>query len=122
MTLTISLPGDAETRLKDRAKAAGQDVTRYVEQMIARELAAPLSLIEAAEPLARAVDAAGMTDDEYTSLLVQAREAELARDVAMMRRAMKEIDDGKGLDARVAFDELREKLLAMKTAEIGTAK
>jgi hypothetical protein len=75
MALTISLPGDAESRLRERARAAGQDVTQYVEQLITKELVAPLSLAEAAEPLARAVDAAGVTDDEFTSLLVEARDA-----------------------------------------------
>ncbi len=75
MTLTISLPGDAETRLKERAKAAGQDLAQYVEQLITRELVAPLSLVEASEPIARAVDAAGATDDEFTAALVDARDA-----------------------------------------------
>lgn len=75
MALTISLPNDAESRLRERARAAGQDVTQYVEQLITKELVAPLSLAEAAEPLARAVDAAGVTEDEFTSLLVDARDA-----------------------------------------------
>ena len=75
MALTISLPGDAESRLRERARAAGQDVTQYVEQLITRELVAPLSLAEAAEPLARAVEAAGVTDDEFTSALIEARDA-----------------------------------------------
>jgi predicted transcriptional regulator len=75
MALTISLPDDAEARLRERAGAAGQDVTQYVEQLISKELVAPLSLAEAAEPLARAVDAAGVTDDEFTSILVEARDA-----------------------------------------------
>ena len=75
MALTISLPNDAESRLRERARAAGQDVTQYVEQLITKDLVAPLSLAEAAEPLARAVDAAGVTDDEFTSLLVEARDA-----------------------------------------------
>ena len=75
MALTISLPADAEIRLKERARAAGQDVTQYVEQLITKDLVAPLSLAEAAEPLARAVDAAGVSDDEFTSLLVEARDA-----------------------------------------------
>ena len=75
MALTISLPNDAEIRLRERARSAGQDVTQYVEQLIARELVAPLSLAEASEPLARAVDAAGVTDDEFTSILVEARDA-----------------------------------------------
>lgn len=75
MILTISLPVDAESRLRERARVAGQEVTQYVEQLITRELAAPWALPEAAEPLARAVDAAGVTDDEFTSLLVEARDA-----------------------------------------------
>lgn len=73
MTLTISLPGDAESRLKERARAAGQDVAQYVERLIKQELLAPLSLVEAAEPLAKAVDASGVNDEEFTSLLVEAR-------------------------------------------------
>ena len=51
-----------------------------------------------------------------------AREYQLTRDVAMMRQAIKEIDEGKGLDARLAFDELRAKLLTMKAAKNGKAK
>ena len=50
------------------------------------------------------------------------REYQLTRDVQMMRRAMQEIDEGKGLDARSAFDDLRAKLLAMKTTKNGKAK
>jgi len=75
MALTISLPSDAESRRRERARAAGQDVTKYVEQLITKESVASLSLAEAAEPLARAVDAAGVTDEEFTSLLVEARDA-----------------------------------------------
>jgi hypothetical protein len=74
MSLTISLSADAESRLKDRARAAGQDVNQYVEQLLTREMIAPLTLVEAAEPLARAVDAAGVTDEEYTSALLEARD------------------------------------------------
>ena len=33
MTLTISLPPDEETQLKERAQAAGQDVAGFVEQL-----------------------------------------------------------------------------------------
>ena len=75
MTLSISLPEDAEAGLKCRATVAGTDVNTYLEQLIARELAAPLSLIEAAEPIAQAVDASNVTDDEFTAILVQSRDA-----------------------------------------------
>jgi hypothetical protein len=71
----ISLPPEAETKLKERAHAAGKEVTEYVQQLLVNELAAPLSLAEAAEPLAKAVEASGVSDDEFTSLIVQARDA-----------------------------------------------
>ena len=74
MTLSISLPPDAEARLRERASATGQDVAEYVRQLINRELEAPLSLVEAAEPFARAVDAAGVTEEEFTAVIVQARD------------------------------------------------
>jgi hypothetical protein len=79
MTLTISLPSDAESRLKERARAAGQDVAQYVERLIKQELLAPLSLVDAAEPLAKAVDAAGVGDEEFTSALIEARDAVRSR-------------------------------------------
>jgi len=75
MTLTISLPQDAEARLKERARAVGQDVGKYVEELISKELQAPLSLAEAAEPIARAVDASGVSDEEFTFIVVEARDA-----------------------------------------------
>jgi PHD/YefM family antitoxin component YafN of YafNO toxin-antitoxin module len=46
-----------------------------------------------------------------------AREAELSRDVAAIQRAMKELDEGKGVEAKVFFAELRSELLAMKAAQ-----
>jgi hypothetical protein len=75
MTLTISLSEDAEAVLRERARVAGQDVVQYVQQLITRELVAPLSLADAAEPLARAVDSAGISDEELLSTLEEARDA-----------------------------------------------
>jgi len=74
MTLSISLPPDAEARLRERAQASGQAIDVYVRQLISRELDAPLSLVEAAEPIARAVDAAGASDEEFLDVLLQARD------------------------------------------------
>ena len=74
MTLNLSLPPDAEAKLRERAQAAGQDISRYLEELIARELAAPLTLAQAAEPFARAVDAAAVSDDELASILSDARD------------------------------------------------
>jgi prevent-host-death family protein len=46
-----------------------------------------------------------------------AREIELARDVAAIRRSMKQFDEGKGRPIDEFFDELRAKLLAMKASQ-----
>ena len=52
-----------------------------------------------------------------------AREAELSRDVAVMRQALREHAEGKGRPAREFFDELEQKLLAMQAAqETGAAQ
>jgi hypothetical protein len=75
MVLSLSISFETEAKLKARAEAAGQDVAQYVEQILTKELAAPLSIAEAAEPLARAVDASGVSDEEFTSILVDASNA-----------------------------------------------
>jgi prevent-host-death family protein len=46
-----------------------------------------------------------------------ARDAELTRDLSAIRKAMKEFDEGKGRPVDNFFDELRGKLLAMKSAQ-----
>lgn len=52
----------------------------------------------------------------------RAREAELAQDVAAMRKSMQQIDDGDYLEAGEFFDGLRAKLLAMKAEQEKAAK
>lgn len=46
-----------------------------------------------------------------------AREAQLTRDVAVVRRAMKQIDEGNYVEAEPFFSGLRAKLLAMKAEQ-----
>jgi hypothetical protein len=74
MTVSISLPPHTEAKLRQRAAAAGKDVSEFVSQLITKEVDAPLSIGQAAEPFARAVEASGVTDDEFTSLIEQARD------------------------------------------------
>jgi len=50
-----------------------------------------------------------------------AREAQLTRDVTVIRRAMKEIDEGKGVDVDTAFQSIRAELLAMKATGLQKA-
>lgn len=66
---------------------------------------------------ARAVLLSPAVFDELT------RGTHLTHDTAAIRQAIQEIEDGKGKDAAVFFDELRGQLLAMKANEAsGTAK
>ena len=74
MTLHISLPPETEAKLRQRADAAGRDVAGYVEELIERDLTKPRSLLEAAEPFARAVEAAGVGDEELKQILTEARD------------------------------------------------
>jgi hypothetical protein len=75
MSLNISLPFDAEAKLRERARAAGKDLSQYVEQLLTNELLAPLLLIEAAEPFASAVDASGVSDEQFVTIVNDARDA-----------------------------------------------
>ncbi|QOV91918.1 type II toxin-antitoxin system Phd/YefM family antitoxin [Humisphaera borealis] len=43
-----------------------------------------------------------------------AREAQLTRDVPVIRQAMKQIDEGKGMEVDAVFGSIRAELLAMK--------
>ncbi len=43
-----------------------------------------------------------------------AREAQLTRDVSIMRQAIHQLEEGKGRDAGEVMDELRQQLLAKK--------
>jgi len=63
---------------------------------------------------ARAVLMAPAVYDELT------RELMLTRDVSVMRRAMKEIADAKGVDVDTAFNSIRSKLLALKSVKART--
>jgi hypothetical protein len=45
-----------------------------LEHLIQKETQSQPSIIEAAEPFARAVDAAGVTEDDFTAVLILARD------------------------------------------------
>ncbi len=80
MTVIIALPPEDEKKLARLAAAGGTDTAEFVRRLIKKEIDAPLSLLGAAEPFVRAVEASGATDDELTSILTQAQsEARTAR-------------------------------------------
>jgi hypothetical protein len=49
------------------------------------------------------------------------REAQFSHDVTVIRRAMRQIDEGQGQEAGKLFDGLRGKLLAMRSDRRGPA-
>jgi hypothetical protein len=73
MTLTLSFPPDDERKLARLAKASGTDTAEFVRRLVKKEIDAPISITEAAEPFARAVEASGVSDEEFTSILEEAR-------------------------------------------------
>ena len=74
MTMTIALPPDDEKKLAKLAAASGTNAAEFVRRLIKKEIDAPLSIIEAAEPFARAVEKSGVNDEEFNSILNQARD------------------------------------------------
>lgn len=73
MTITLHLPPEEEQEIKQRAALRGQDVDAYVNQLISIEIKKkPVSLFEAAEPFARAIEKSGMTDEEVDALFEDA--------------------------------------------------
>ncbi len=65
---------------------------------------------------ARAVLLAPAVYDEFAS------EAQLTRDVAVMRRAMQQITEGRGRDAADVFADLRKELLARRKGARGVGR
>jgi hypothetical protein len=44
MTLTLSLPPDTEAQLRQRAAAAGKDITTFVREAVEEKLAVPATM------------------------------------------------------------------------------
>ena len=75
MTLTIPISPEAETRLKTKAAMAGVDLAAYVAALVEQNARRPLSLAEISGPVARDFEATGMTEDELSEVLEQAKHA-----------------------------------------------
>jgi len=81
MTVTLKLDSHRERRLADLAAASGEDVQTLLQRWLVRELDQPRPLLDASEPLAKAIDASGMDDAHYLALLtrMQAESRQAAR-------------------------------------------
>jgi hypothetical protein len=67
-SLTIPLPQQVLSQLRDRARAEGVDVVTIAERALRREAARPL-LTEVLKPVRDAFASSGLTDDELAELL-----------------------------------------------------
>jgi hypothetical protein len=74
MTLTIDLPPELGKALRQHASRSGQDVQGFVLQAVKEKIAKAHTFEEACAPFARAVEAAGITDEEFDRFLEEVRE------------------------------------------------
>ena len=72
MTLTIQLATEDEVRLALKAKSAGVDLPTYVERLLKAEISRP-ALDDILKPVHDAFASSGMTEDELSDLLVNAK-------------------------------------------------
>lgn len=84
MTLTIDLPAELEEALRLQAAQAGQDVSALVVQAVREKIARARPFDEVCGPFAEAVEASGMTDQDFDRFF------EEVRDEAWRRRQGKE--------------------------------
>jgi hypothetical protein len=75
MSVTITLPPEAERQLARRAQAAGLDAPAYAQKLLLSALGRPETLEEISGPLQQQFRDSGMTDDEFGDLLEEAKHA-----------------------------------------------
>jgi hypothetical protein len=73
MVLQIEIAPQTEQRLRERAQAAGKDVTAYVSQLVEQAAAKP-NLDEVLAPLRKSFEASGVSDAELISDITAAQD------------------------------------------------
>ena len=74
VTVKLSLTPEEERRLFACAMEKGQDVTNYVRTLIEEDLKRPPALSEILAPIHEEFRRSGMTEDELSSLIEEARD------------------------------------------------
>ncbi|MEW6212625.1 MAG: hypothetical protein AB1631_30145 [Acidobacteriota bacterium] len=75
MELTIIVPDETKSALEQRARERGcDDLSKYVERLIAADLLAAKSFDEILAPIRRTFQQTGMSEDELEALFAEARE------------------------------------------------
>lgn len=75
MTLTIDLSPELEAALRQHAAQSGLDLDAFVLEAVREKLAKSRTFEEVCAPLARAVEAAGMTEEDLDRVFEEARNA-----------------------------------------------
>lgn len=65
MTITIDFPPELEEVLRQYVARSGQDVGGFVLQAVKEKIAKARTFDEICAPFAQAVEAAGMTEEEF---------------------------------------------------------
>jgi len=76
VTLTIDLSPELEATLRQHATRSGQDLNAFVLEAVREKLAKSRTFEEVCSPFARAVEAAGMADEEFDQIVEEARNAQ----------------------------------------------
>lgn len=71
--INIPLSPDAEAKLRERARAAGEDITSYAARVLNDALTTP-SVDELLAPFRKQVDDSGMTDDNLDGVYEDLRD------------------------------------------------
>jgi hypothetical protein len=74
MTLTIDLPRDVEEALRLQAAQSGQKIGAFVLQAVKEKIARASTFQEVCAPFAEAVQASGVSDEEFDCFFQQRRE------------------------------------------------
>jgi hypothetical protein len=74
MTMTIDLPPDLEKAVRQEAMRSGKDLGTFVLQAVQEKMARSRSFDEVCAPFAHAVEAAGVSDEEFDRFIEEARE------------------------------------------------
>jgi len=74
MSVTISLPPEAEAKLRLRAQAAGEELPEFLAKLISQFAVPPKSLEEISGDIYKSFLASGMTDDELGDMLEKAKQ------------------------------------------------
>jgi len=74
MGVTINLPPELEESVREHAARSGQDVSGFVVKAVEEKIARQRDFEEICAPFADAVQAAGMSDEEFDRFFKEVRE------------------------------------------------